>query len=237
MRNGWSRLGVTVMIGLSLALGLAINRGTVVAAQNPDPAVTDLAMLSGDDFDREFLLNLMLHHAMAVMMARPVAERAPHAELRDLAAQMIADQTREINQMRSWLREWYGMDVPDPLMMMDATRQTSDGMAHQSMPDHGGRGGMDGDGRAMHGMSRDMDDSMRRAMMQAMELDGLPPNRLEAVFMSMMIMHHGTAIAMGELAVSRAAHDEIRMLGADVITTQSEERAKMNAWLQAWYGL
>ena len=230
MHIGWLRLGVAMMISLSLALSVSISRNSMVTAQTLDPTVEELAMLSGDDFDREFMINLTLHHAMAVMMARPVAEHAPHAELRELAARMIADQTREINQMRSWLREWYGIDMPDPIMMMDEMHQGSHDMSPQDGAAHGDHDGM-------HAMSGDMDEAMHRTMMQAMELEGLPPNRLEAVFMSMMIMHHGTAIVMGDLALSRAAHDEIRMLSTDVVVTQSEEREMMNSWLQAWYDL
>lgn len=78
-----------------------------------------LEQLSGDAFDRMFLIQMTMHHAMAVMMARPVAANAPHAELKDLASSIIADQTREMAQMREWLRGWYGVNMPDMVEMMD----------------------------------------------------------------------------------------------------------------------
>lgn len=234
MRRRWLGFGAAVLAALSLMAAGGVTGQQKAMAQMPNPSMEELAGLSGDAFDREFLLKLMLHHSMAVMMARPVAESAPHAELRELASTMIADQTREIAQIRGWLRDWYGMDVPDPIMMMEEMEQGSSDHMEKS---HGGGNGHMGGSDGMRGLSRDLDQEMRQVMMQAMELEGLPPARMETVFMSMMVMHHQSAIEMAEMAMSRTAHEEVRMLAEDVIRTQSEEQQRMNAWLQAWYGL
>ncbi|GIW07511.1 MAG: hypothetical protein KatS3mg060_2316 [Dehalococcoidia bacterium] len=54
-----------------------------------------LEQLSGDAFDRTWMMQMVMHHSMAIMMARPVAANALHPELQDAANAMIADQSRE----------------------------------------------------------------------------------------------------------------------------------------------
>jgi uncharacterized protein (DUF305 family) len=170
---------------------------------------------------------MTMHHAMAVMMARPAAANAPHQETSDLAASIIEEQTREIAQMRAWARDWYGVDVPDPVAMMDA-------MQHRQMPmqpgGHAGHGGMaKPEGMARPGGMHDM------SMMG--DLWKLPPARLEAVFLSMMIPHHQGAIDMAMLVPDRAAHQELKDLAGQIVASQSAEIERMNGWLAAWYGL
>lgn len=58
--------------------------------------------------DRAFLRNMIMHHQQAIVEARPVRTNAPHAELRQLAQQIITIQGREIVQMNAWLQAWYG---------------------------------------------------------------------------------------------------------------------------------
>ena len=65
----------------------------------------------------------------------------------------------------------------------------------------------------------------------------LPPNRLEAVFMSLMIPHHQGAIDMANLAPERASHQELKDLAGSIVQSQTAEVGQMNGWLAAWYGL
>lgn len=55
-------------------------------------------------------------------------------------------------------------------------------------------------------------------------------------FIVMMIPHHEGAIAMAELAASRAKHPEIKKLAETIKTTQTQEIRQMRAWYQQWYG-
>ena len=58
---------------------------------------------------------------------------------------------------------------------------------------------------------------------------------MDAIFIEQMIPHHDDAIAMAELALSRAEHSEIRELAEDVIETQSAEIAQMREWYRDWF--
>ena len=59
---------------------------------------------------------------------------------------------------------------------------------------------------------------------------------VEAMFIEQMIPHHDDAIAMAELALDRAEHDEVRALARDIIRTQSAENDLMRQWYRAWFG-
>jgi uncharacterized protein (DUF305 family) len=69
---------------------------------------TDLTALeNASDFDREFLVQMIPHHQMAIMMSTMVLNRATNQEIRDLAQSMIEGQSAEIQQMQEWYQVWY----------------------------------------------------------------------------------------------------------------------------------
>jgi len=58
----------------------------------------------------------------------------------------------------------------------------------------------------------------------------------DARFIVMMIPHHQGAIAMAELALSRARRPEIKALAQRIIASQSREITQMRQWYRQWYG-
>lgn len=63
---------------------------------------------SGDDFDKAFLGEMIVHHQGAVQMAQLALTNAKHQEIKDLASAIIASQNKEIADMLSWSKGWYG---------------------------------------------------------------------------------------------------------------------------------
>lgn len=55
-------------------------------------------------------------------------------------------------------------------------------------------------------------------------------------FIVMMIPHHEGAVAMADLALSRAKHPELKKLAAAIKTTQNQEIQQMQTWYKQWYG-
>lgn len=55
-------------------------------------------------------------------------------------------------------------------------------------------------------------------------------------FIVMMIPHHEGAVAMAELALSRAQHPEIKKLAAAIKKSQTQEISQMRTWYKLWYG-
>ena len=70
------------------------------------------------DMDRIFIEQMIPHHEDAVLMADLALQKAEHEEIKQLAADIKTAQTREINDMRSWYKSWYGGEVPQNSMGM-----------------------------------------------------------------------------------------------------------------------
>lgn len=73
--------------------------------------VDQLTGLTGAEFEKAFLQDMIKHHRMGMPMMRPAARNAAHPQARELAQKMITDQQNEIKQMRRWLKEWYKITV------------------------------------------------------------------------------------------------------------------------------
>lgn len=70
-----------------------------------------LRAASGEAFDREFLRQMILHHAGAVPMAADAYARSARPEVQALASQIVRDQGREIAEMQALLD---GLGGPAP---------------------------------------------------------------------------------------------------------------------------
>jgi len=66
---------------------------------------------TGDAFDQAFIEEMIVHHEGAVVMAEQALQLAKHEEIKQLANEIIAAQTKEINMMRGWLQTWYGANI------------------------------------------------------------------------------------------------------------------------------
>lgn len=61
---------------------------------------------SGDEFDREFITQMIAHHQGAVDMAAYAQDNAKHDEIKQLSASIITTQTQEINNLKTWQKQW-----------------------------------------------------------------------------------------------------------------------------------
>ncbi len=61
----------------------------------------------GDDFDKAFIDEMIIHHEGAVDMAEQVLATSQRVELIKLAKDIIKAQTSEIEMMRQWRAEWF----------------------------------------------------------------------------------------------------------------------------------
>ena len=67
-----------------------------------------LATLSGNEFDLEFIKQMMPHHQGAVVMANEALQKSTKPEIKALANAIIKAQEAEIGQMKQWQAEWSG---------------------------------------------------------------------------------------------------------------------------------
>ena len=90
------------------------------------------------------------------------------------------------------------------------------------------------DGGVMNGMMQ----SSMQSEMEAMTggLAGKSADQFDRAFLSEMIVHHQGAVAMAELALQNAKHDELKQFAKNIITSQSAEIVQMKTWQSTWYG-
>jgi uncharacterized protein (DUF305 family) len=84
-------------------------------------------------YDLQFLDTMSAHHQSAIDMAKMVGGKTDNAELKAFAAKIIADQNKEIAQMKEWREKWYAgkpmaMNMEMPGMNDSMKMMMGDGM-------------------------------------------------------------------------------------------------------------
>ncbi|MEP0916253.1 DUF305 domain-containing protein [Leptolyngbya sp. DQ-M1] len=86
---------------------------TDLNSATPDRSTpTPLELRRHGQADQHFIVMMIPHHEDAVEMSKLALQRATHPELKTLASTIQTTQTREIEQMRTWYKQWYGTEVP-----------------------------------------------------------------------------------------------------------------------------
>lgn len=108
---------VALIIGLGGGYFIAQSQAPVLTHSMPADSSMSNAMAgmtsgltgrSGDEFDKAFLAEMIVHHEGAVEMARQALQHAQHTEIKQMAQDIIDAQEREITTMRGWQQSWYG---------------------------------------------------------------------------------------------------------------------------------
>lgn len=88
--------------GMMMAPTSSMDMASMMAGMN-----ASLRGKTGDDFDKAFLDEMIVHHQGAVDMAQLVLTTSQRPELKTFANEIITAQTREIGQMRAWRGTWF----------------------------------------------------------------------------------------------------------------------------------
>lgn len=107
---------------IGLVVGAVVSGLVVMAFTNnqPQPAINNthdssmtmtgmvdsLRGKTGDDFDKAFLDSMIEHHQGAIAMAKLAKESTKHSEVRQMANDIIAAQSKEIDMMKQWQANW-----------------------------------------------------------------------------------------------------------------------------------
>jgi uncharacterized protein (DUF305 family) len=164
---------------------------------------------SAASLDQQYIDMMVPHHESAVAMAELATERSQRSELQEYAAAVIAAQSTEIAQLRSWRMEWFGSEETPPMSAMPMLQGMS----------------MDMPGHDMHGATMDMEQDIR-------DLENA--SDFDREFLEAMIVHHEMAVEASEIVVAGEVRAEIKALAEDVIADQRAEIQQMEAWLASW---
>ncbi|NUN66772.1 DUF305 domain-containing protein (plasmid) [Pseudanabaena biceps] len=210
--------------------------------------------------DQHFIEMMIPHHQDAIAMADLALTRSQRPEVKKMAEAIKQDQTREIQEMRTWYKQWYGKEVPltsmtdmgmmgnspkqgsgSPMMNMDKNMMS---MMHNMMSEGSPMMNMGKDsmsmgydmiamGHRMMSMGQNMM-NMGHSMM-SMDIDALKTaSDFDKEFVRQMIPHHQMAVKMAQMTSGRATRPEIRTLAQSIIKSQNAEIMQMKGWQQAW---
>ena len=210
--------------------------------------------------DQHFIEMMIPHHQDAIAMADLALSRSQRPEVKKIAEAIKKDQTREIQEMRTWYKQWYGKEVPltsmtdmgmmgnsskqgsgSPMMNMDKNMMSmmhnmmSEGSPMMNMgKDSMGMGyNMIAMGHRMMSMGQNMM-NMGHSMM-SMDMDALKTaSDFDKEFVRQMVPHHQMAVMMAQMASTRSTRPEIRILAQSIIKSQNAEIMQMKGWQQAW---
>ncbi len=193
--------------------------------------------------DQHFIEMMIPHHQDAIDMADLALSRAKRPEVKQLAEAIKKDQTREIQEMRTWYEQWYGKAVPEYSMtdmgMMGNQHDQGQGTGMMGNQHDQGQGtGMmgnqhdQGQGTGMMGNQHDQGQGMMNMTTDLNALKQAPD--FDKEFVRQMIPHHQMGVMMAQMALGRSAGPEIRTLAQSIIQSQRAEIAQMQGWQQAW---
>ncbi len=170
-------------------------------------------MMAGEKTDRHFIEMMIPHHEGAVKMADLALKRSKRPEIRKLAESIKSDQAREIAQMTSWYKQWYGTSVPSAMTMMN-----QDDMMDTTKP-----------------MGMPMTKPMGMPNMMTGDLKALEsaPD-FDKAFIKEMIPHHKMALMMSSMIID-SDRSEMRTLSSAIVQAESTEIEQMRQWYKAWY--
>ena len=119
---------VTLIIGLSIGYYYGVGKSKIPETgmhMMPGGGMMKDAKMGGAA-DQHFIVEMIPHHQGAIDMAKVALERSKQPEILKLSNDIIAAQTKEINDMTAWYKNWYGTDVPPGGMGMHMGGMTGD---------------------------------------------------------------------------------------------------------------
>lgn len=121
----------SIQIILAVLIVIVLSLGLAWFIQGLAKPSTDLNHLQGADFDRQYLADMRQHHQGAIEMAQLAHTKASSQSIKDLASQIIIEQTAHNQQLEQWQHDWHGTsDNPDSHMshQMDTMARALDSL-------------------------------------------------------------------------------------------------------------
>ncbi|HEY9849134.1 MAG TPA: DUF305 domain-containing protein [Leptolyngbyaceae cyanobacterium] len=197
---------------------------------SPNVAPAAMGMMNPQQADLHFIEMMIPHHQGAINMANLALSKTNRLEIKKLAQAIKTDQNREIEQMKTWYKQWYGTEIPASSGMEMMSIQSGTSMArgeNQQMPMNACM--------EMMGMNMKSGTGMMSMNMMGTDLDALKnaPD-FDKAFIGQMIPHHKMAVMMAGMVLD-SDRPEIRNLAKNIIQSQSIEIEQMRQWNQTWF--
>jgi len=192
---------------LALAALLAITISACGGSDSPADA---------NAVDEAFVNEMVMHHELAVEMAKIAQDRGQHPELQQLADDIVSTQEKEITEMRTVQGELSGSSDSGSMSGMD-----------MSSSEHGGHS-TSADAKTL-GISMD-------EMGMSMDVSSLKTaDPFDRAFIEMMVPHHQGAVMMANAELEKGVNPDLRSLARRIISAQTREIGDMQSWFGKWY--
>ena len=100
----WKRTTSRLILTVALLLALALPLATATAQPMMGGRRHSMTVI---DSEYAFLVHMIPHHAEAIATASDLKDRTDRQEMRTFAESIIRSQTAELEQMSTWLTDWY----------------------------------------------------------------------------------------------------------------------------------
>lgn len=204
-------------------------RNTATAENGAATPVATMQTASAVPFDQQFIDSMVPHHESALMMAQMVETRAQFPEVRALAKAIIAEQEKEIAQMKAWRKAWFGSDQIPPMAGHDMSAMDHSKMDHSKMDS----GSMNHDVMTMPGSAMGLPITGAMDMKKLREAKG---GAVDREFLRMMIPHHANAVVMAQEVLIQSKRPELRTLAQNIVAAQAREMGEMEAIARKRFG-
>lgn len=102
-------IGIISFIAGAVLVSVAATTFEKSADTSMQAMSSNLASKTGDEFDKAFLSEMIIHHQGAIDMAKMAEKQANHREIKNLSKDIITAQENEIQEMKQWQMDWnYG---------------------------------------------------------------------------------------------------------------------------------
>jgi uncharacterized protein (DUF305 family) len=107
-----NNVGMMRMMGMNLSgnmmgkNGLQNGTNMMGLGSSMQDMMSAMSGKSGDSFDMAFMEAMIVHHQGAIDMARQAKINAEHDEIKSMADDIISTQTKEIEMMQQWQKDW-----------------------------------------------------------------------------------------------------------------------------------
>ncbi|EUA12026.1 hypothetical protein I546_2683 [Mycobacterium kansasii 732] len=175
--------------------------GRTTSAPSTPPSSAD----AHNPADMGFAQNMIQHHQQAIEMSDILlSKQRVDPRVVDLANQIKAAQSPEVQQMQTWLNQWGMSTMPS----MPGMTPDHGGMpGHTTMPGHSGV-------PAMGGMMSEEDMAALR------NAQGVEASKL---FLTQMIQHHRGAITMAQNEIESGQYPAAISVARSIVSSQQQE--------------
>lgn len=107
--------GMMGMMGMRISDGMMDERKEMMEEKEAMHDGMDISMTemtdslkgkTGDEFDKAFISGMIIHHQGAIDMANLAKVNAKHDEIKKMADDIILVQSKEIDMMKEWQKDW-----------------------------------------------------------------------------------------------------------------------------------